>query len=324
MKKWKKIVLRCCIVFGALTVLLIGIWRISLRLYVSTLKKNPEKLLAYEENADGTLTITGLKPDGFLRYPLRFNDSQLGDDTYKITIPEKVDGKTVTEIGDYAFFNSYSLKNIEFPDSLTTIGDFAFWGCRYLENIEFPEGLMEIGDEAFYNCPRLENIEFPNGITTIGEKAFWWCINLEKIEFPDNAITIGDLAFAGCQNLVTVELPRSVSSMGRSVFDSTYDIRGTLRIPEGTTTIDSNFVTVTFSSGANINSEKFLEIWIPNTVTMIDEELLGRNGVCYGEHRCVFYAERGSYAASWLMEHAEEIKENYVPDVGYMEAIVIY
>lgn len=325
MKKWKKIVLRCCIALGVLVILLIGAWRISLGLYASTLKGNPEKLLAYEEKADGTLTITGLKPDGFLRDTLGFDDLQLDNDTYGITIPEKIDGKTVTEIGAYAFLACENLKTIEFPDSVTTIGFSAFSGCGSLEKIDFPAGTT-IGAQAFLGCNSLEKIEFPDGIA-IGEMAFSHCENLGRIEFPEfpnDAISIGDYAFEFCRNLVTVKLPRSVSSMGKDVFRETFCIRGTFRIPEGTTTIDEMFVAADFSDGDAIYSEMLLEIWIPNTVTMIDEKFLGQHGVCGGEHRCVFYAETGSYAASWLKEHEERITKGFIPDENYKEAIVIY
>ena len=249
-------------------------------------------------------------------------------DCYEIAIPEKIDGKTVTEIGYRAFDECEKLKVIELPDSITTIGDYAFVCCYALEKIELPDGVTTIGDSAFMFCDTLEKIKFPDGITAIGKQAFYDCDNLGRIEFPefpDNEIIIGDYAFENCKNLVTVELPRSVSFMGQGVFRGTRNIRGVLRIPEGTTTIDSTFVTVGFSYIIDeIYSERFLEIWIPNTVTMIDEEFLSQHGVCWHGHRCVFYAEKGSYAANWLKEHEEEITQDFIPDETYKEAIVIY
>lgn len=318
MKKSKKIVLKCCIALGVLVVLLTGVWRISVGLFISTLNNSPEKLLKYEENANGTLTLTGIKWQWI-------ENLALESDCYEIAIPEKIDGKTVTEIGYMAFVEREKLKGIELPDSITTIGDNAFACCYALEKIELPDGVTTIGDSAFAFCDTLEKIKFPDGITAIGKQAFYDCDNLGRIEFPDNKITIGDYAFENCKNLVTVELPRSVSCIGQGVFRGTGNIRGVLRIPEGTTSIDKMFVNVRFSNiGDDIYSERLLEIWIPNTVTMIDEKFLGQHGVCWQRHRCVFYAEKGSYAANWLKEHEEEITKDFIPDEAYKEAIVIY
>lgn len=53
----------------------------------------------YEQKDDGTIKITGLK-DGSLKV---------------LVIPEKIEGKSVTEIGEYAFSGCNSLKTIHTP-----------------------------------------------------------------------------------------------------------------------------------------------------------------------------------------------------------------
>ncbi len=42
---------------------------------------------------------------------------------------------SVTEIGDYAFYECSSLKSIDIPNSVTEIGENAFSGCKSLESI---------------------------------------------------------------------------------------------------------------------------------------------------------------------------------------------
>ena len=54
-----------------------------------------------------------------------------GEDSV-LKIPNTLDGKTVTSIGDQAFAWCRSLTSIELPDSVTSIGDQAFWGCNNL------------------------------------------------------------------------------------------------------------------------------------------------------------------------------------------------
>ena len=66
-----------------------------------------------------------------------------------LKIPNTLDGKTVTSIGNQAFYLCSTLTSIELPDSVTSIGDEAFAWCSSLTNIELPDSVTSIGDEAF-------------------------------------------------------------------------------------------------------------------------------------------------------------------------------
>jgi hypothetical protein len=52
-----------------------------------------------------------------------------------LTIPETVEGMTVTEIGEEAFMNNTSLTSIDLPDSITVIRARAFKGCTNLSSM---------------------------------------------------------------------------------------------------------------------------------------------------------------------------------------------
>ena len=67
----------------------------------------------YYVNEDGTVTISGWK----------------GDDK-EIVIPEEIDGRAVTTIGNWTFSYCKDLTTIKVPDSVTTIGSKAFKGCN--------------------------------------------------------------------------------------------------------------------------------------------------------------------------------------------------
>ena len=90
---------------------------------------------------DGTVEITG------------YNGS-----AEKVDIPEMIDGKSVTSIGDRAFDDCTNLTNITIPDSVTSIGDDAFEGCTSLTSITIPNSVTEIGWYAFENCTSLTAI----------------------------------------------------------------------------------------------------------------------------------------------------------------------
>ena len=84
-------------------------------------------------------------------------------------------GRTVTNIGSYAFYDCTSITTIIIPDSVITIGDYAFYGCTSLTTVIIPDSVITIGDYAFYECTSLTNITITNPDTTIGRFAFEGC-----------------------------------------------------------------------------------------------------------------------------------------------------
>jgi hypothetical protein len=64
-----------------------------------------------------------------------------------ITLPEGL--KT---IGNYAFYQCFSLTEIVIPDSVTSIGESAFCSCRAATTVTIGSGVTSIGSMAFYDC----------------------------------------------------------------------------------------------------------------------------------------------------------------------------
>ncbi len=58
----------------------------------------------------------------------------LGDAT-ELTLPADYNGKSVTCIGNDAFYGCTGLSSIEIPNSVTSIGDYAFYGCTALKTV---------------------------------------------------------------------------------------------------------------------------------------------------------------------------------------------
>ena len=81
---------------------------------------------------------------------------------YKFSIP-----KTVTEIGEQAFFGS-AVTSITIPSNVKSIRKMAFGGCSVLESVEIQNGVEYIYDNAFLSCTALKNLQLPLSVKYIG------------------------------------------------------------------------------------------------------------------------------------------------------------
>ena len=141
--------------------------------------------LNYEELEDGTIEIT------------KFVDSTSTD----IELPAVIDGKSVTSIGERAFYGCENLTSITISDSVTNIEHGAFFYCNSLKNVKISKNVIDIGDSAFANCQNLANIIIPESTINIGSLAFAGCADLTSVSIPKNTTSIGDNSFISCDNL---------------------------------------------------------------------------------------------------------------------------
>ena len=107
-----------------------------------------------------------------------------------VTVPDEINSRKVTRIGDYAFEN-LSIESVTIPEGVTGIGKMAFSQCFYLESVNLPDSITAIGDSAFGRCFRLESITLPEGLKRIEQFAFFQCDSLKKITIPKSTESIG-------------------------------------------------------------------------------------------------------------------------------------
>lgn len=132
-----------------------------------------------------------------------------------VTIPEGYD-----RVGNEAFANS-SITNINFPKSLTLIGESAFYKCKNIASITLNEGLENIGKKAFMNTP-LTALHFPSTLQIIHDEAFRNCY-VYGLKFNAGLKFIGKGAFALPNNdkdkaETTLEIPASMRYIGAIAF----------------------------------------------------------------------------------------------------------
>ena len=149
----------------------------------------------------------------------------LGSST-DVRIPSRIDGLSVTHIGERAFLGSYwddererfvvrnQLVSIAIPNSVTYIGEFAFTRNQ-LTSVTISNNVTHIRGWAFEGN-ELASIAIPNSVTYIGEFSFASNL-LTSVTIPNSVISIGWGSFVGNQ-LTSVTIPNSVRYIRASAF----------------------------------------------------------------------------------------------------------
>lgn len=101
--------------------------------------------------------------------------------TETVTVPELLEGQTVTSIGSYCFAGCSGIAEVVLPNTVTVLEDYAFASCSALRAMQLPDSVSAIGPGAFDSCDSLEAIYIPVGTVFIAEDAFDDCPSLSHI-----------------------------------------------------------------------------------------------------------------------------------------------
>jgi len=159
-----------------------------------------------------------------------------------VVIPSVVNGVTITEIGDYAFYD-LNIDSIIIPKTIISIGDYAF-ANNNISILNLPDSVVSIGEGAFIHNSIKEikmssNIDFGNACFNDNEldmdNAFFYKNNSNyeelisyggkikgNINIPnDNLKIIGEKAFYETY-IVSISIPNSVIEIKKDAFKSNY------------------------------------------------------------------------------------------------------
>lgn len=128
-------------------------------------------------------------------------------------------GSQVVAIGQDAFRNNTSVKEVILPDTVTSIGICAFQDCKNLTTIKGTGNVTQIGNYAFIRCEQLASFDSTNA-TTIGQEVFRECKNLQKFVIAEGTTQIAAGAFYA-SGLLEVTLPSTCKEIGVNAFRET-------------------------------------------------------------------------------------------------------
>jgi hypothetical protein len=111
----------------------------------------------------------GIKNDGTL-----IITHYLGKES-AVEIPTAINGKNVSEIGRYAFYECSTVQTISIPNTVTHIREYAFAKCISLTEIKIPTSVVSLGNRVLANCSSLTKVYIPASVTEVGGFLFIGC-----------------------------------------------------------------------------------------------------------------------------------------------------
>ena len=127
--------------------------------------------------------------------------------------------KTLTTIGNYAFYYAQSLTEIKLPNSLKSLGSYAFQQCTAISGeVVVPYGVRTIRGSTFRYCSSITRLVI-KGATIIQTYSAENCTSLQEVVLPQMLTTIQTSAFRYCSSLVRIKcFATSTPSVGNQTF----------------------------------------------------------------------------------------------------------
>ena len=267
-------------------------------------------------------------------------------------IPDEIDGKKVTRIGENAFRDRTELTSVTIPDSVKYIFDRAFSNCTSLETVTIPNSVTDIYSGAFYNCTSLKEVTIPASVTDIGNMAFGYYYDrdsseIKKVdgfkinyvkntyghyyatengftdeaclltnELNDGTLEISKYAGNGATCVIPGEINgKKVTKIGDNAFIDCTELTS-VTIPDGVTSIDET---------AFLGCTSLTSVTIPDSVTSIKSKAFFNctslksvtipasvTNINIGDYALGYYEIYNTDSCEWEMYKVDGFKINYV------------
>ena len=218
--------------------------------------------LNYTTNSDGTLTVASYTGSGGA-----------------VVIPDTINGRVVTSIGVYAFWNGFTVTSVTIPTSVTSIGGYAFNFCSSLTNIVIPNSVTNIGDRVFYGCTHLASIAIPNSVTRIGISLFSGCSGLADVTIGNGTSILQSSEFFGCTSLTNVTIPSNIKYIEDKAFDNCTNLYSVI-IGSGVTNVDQ----LAFYNCGNLT-----KVYFQGNAPKFQEDAFGPNAFLNDPNVTIYY-----------------------------------
>ena len=215
---------------------------------------NTQGNTAQGNTAQGTTAKATKKPDEF-NFVLNSTSEwarivRYNGDAAAVTIPDKLGGKPVKEIGAYAFSFAPQITELNIPATVTKIDDPSFSDLPNLAKITVAEdniGFAAIDDVLFHKKMKTiycypqgkagDSYTLPDTITTIAAKAFYHS-QLKSVTMPDTVTKILASAFEGSK-IEQINLSAKLSQIYESAFADCTGLTSMV-FPERVTSLAAN------------------------------------------------------------------------------------
>ena len=116
-----------------------------------------------------------------------------------ITIPQEINGKAVTGIAEYAFYENEVITGVSIPNSVSFVGMNAFDRAACISQDD--DGVCYV-DKWVVDCYfKATEANIRKGTVGIANLAFDFCENLIKLVIPDSVLYVGRVAVTNCPQL---------------------------------------------------------------------------------------------------------------------------
>ncbi len=166
---------------------------------------------------------------------INFNavDAQCKDNVFRYSGADGIDvvfGDSVERVPNRIFYNHkdgpidpLKINTVHFGSNTKEIGEYAFFDCSSLKELDLPKSVEKISNEAFSGCNSLKELDL-GSVKEIGNFAFDGCSGLQKLDLA-SVNEIERRAFEGCSSLTELTIPASVKSIGYGAFDGCSSVK---------------------------------------------------------------------------------------------------